>query len=209
MKSLKSTMTLAGILLGALALGGCSTNSVVANVAKAAFEDRLAEEQITDVKIQAGIADRLISIDKMLLVDLNVDVWKTRVMVTGALSSAKLRNQVAGAVQQDGRISYYYNEAVIVSEDEQAQRREWKEKAQAGAQKAAEVFDDVWVETKISAQLITAKGINSVNYRWRSVLGVVYILGEAQTAQEWKDVQSIIKGIEGVKSLKSHVLVRG
>ena len=173
MKSLKSTIALAGILLGALALGGCSTNSVVANVAKAAFEDRLAEEQITDVKIQAGIADRLISIDKMLLVDLNVDVWKTRVMVTGALSSAKLRNQVAGAVQQDGRISYYYNESVIVTEDEQAQRREWKEKAQSGAQKAAEVFDDVWVETKISAQLITAKGINSVNYRWRSVLGVV------------------------------------
>ena len=209
MKSMKSLSVIAGALLGALALGGCSTNSVVANVAKAAFEDRLVEEQITDAKIKTGIAERLISIDKMLLVDLNVDIWKTRVMVTGSLSSAKLRNQVAGAVQQDGRVSYYYNEAIIVTEEQQAQRREWKEKAQDGAQKAAEVFDDVWIETKISAQLIAGEGVNSVNYRWRSVLGVVYILGEAQTAQEWKAVQSIIKGIKGIKSLKSHVLVRG
>jgi len=209
MKSMKSLSVIAGALLGALALGGCSTNSVVANVAKAAFEDRLVEEQITDAKIKTGIAERLISIDKMLLVDLNVDIWKTRVMVTGSLSSVKLRNQVAGAVQQDGRVSYYYNEAIIVTEEQQAQRREWKEKAQDGAQKAAEVFDDVWIETKISAQLIAGEGVNSVNYRWRSVLGVVYILGEAQTAQEWKAVQSIIKGIKGIKSLKSHVLVRG
>jgi len=209
MKSMKSLSVIAGALLGALALGGCSTNSVVANVAKAAFEDRLVEEQITDAKIKTGIAERLISIDKMLLVDLNVDIWKTRVMVTGSLSSVKLRNQVAGAVQQDGRVSYYYNEAIIVTEEQQAQRREWKEKAQDGANKAAEVFDDVWIETKISAQLIAGEGVNSVNYRWRSVLGVVYILGEAQTAQEWKAVQSIIKGIKGIKSLKSHVLVRG
>lgn len=209
MKRMKLFTVLAATLLGALALGGCSTNSIVANVAKAAFEDRLAEEQITDAKIKASIAERLISIDKMLIVDLNVDVWKTRVMVTGVLSDAKRRNLVAGAVQQDGRISYYYNDAVIVTEDQQVQRREWKEKAQAGAQKAAEIFDDVWIETKISAQLIAAEGITSVNYRWRSVLGVVYILGQAQTAQEWIAVQSIVKGIKGIKSLKTHVLVNG
>jgi len=209
MKNMKPLTLVVGAMIYAVLLGGCSTNSTVANVAKAAFEDRLAEEQVTDAKISTGIANRLLDIDKMLLIDLNVDVWKTRVMVSGVLSDAKLRNQVAAAVQKDGRISYYYNDVTIVTEDQQAQRREWKEKAQDGAQKAAEVLDDVWVETKISAQLIGGKGINSVNYRWRSVLGVVYILGEAQTAQEWKAVQSIINGIKGVKSLQSHVLVRG
>lgn len=195
---------------GALGLSGCSpTNNIVTSAAKAAFEDRLAEEQVVDAKIKAGILDRLIGIDKMLAVDLSVDVWKTRVMLTGTLSSAEVRNKVARAVRQDGRITEFYNEVWLITADEQAQRREWKEKAKAGADKAAEIFDDFWIETKLTAQLIGAEGVNSVNYRWRSVLGTVYLLGEAQSAKELNAVVTIIKNTKGVKALKSHAPVRG
>lgn len=198
------------LAIAALGLGACSpTNNIVTNVAKAAFEDRLTEEQVVDAKIKAGILDRLIGIDKMLAVDLSVDVWKTRVMLTGTLSSAALRNQVARAVKEDGRISQFYNEVRIITEDEQATRREWKEKAQAGADKAAEVFEDFWIETKLSAQLISTEGINSVNYRWRSVLGTVYLLGEAQSAKELNAVVTIIKNTKGVRAFKSYAPVRG
>lgn len=206
----RSRVVLAAMLTGlVVVLSGCTTNNVVANAAKAAFEDRLAEQQVVDAKIKAAMLDRLAGIDKMLLVDLSVDVWKTRVMVTGTLSSATVRNQAARAMQEDGRISELYNEIKVISESEQAQRREWKEKAQAGAEKAAEVIDDVWIETKLSAQLIGAEGVKSVNYRWRSVLGTVYLLGEAQSAKELHAVQAIIKNTKGVKALKSHVVVRG
>jgi len=197
------------ILAGTLPLGGCSTNSIVANAAKAAFEDRLLEQQVTDAKIATGIAKRLLDIDKMLIVDLNVDVWKTRVMISGAMNKTSQRNLVVQAVRQDPRITTFYDDVIIVTEAVRNQRRAWKEKAQNGAQKVAEVFGDFWLETKISAQLIAAKGVNSVNYRWRSVLGTVYIIGEARSAPEWQKVQSIIKGIDGVKSMKSHVLVLG
>jgi osmotically-inducible protein OsmY len=204
--------TAAAVLLAVvtLGLGACSpTNNVVSNVAKAAFENRLAEEQVVDAKIKAGILDRMISIDKMLALDLSVDVWKTRVMLTGTLSSTDLRNQVARATQQDARISEFYNEVQIITEDEQATRREWKEKAQSGAQKAAESFEDFWIETKISAQLIGAEGVNSVNFRWRSVSGTVYLLGEAGSAKELNAVVTIIKNTKGVKALKSFAPVRG
>lgn len=197
------------LLLAAGALSACGTNTVVANAAKAAFEDRLAEEQIVDTKITAGIVENNISIDKMLALDLSVDVWKTRVMITGALTDAEQRNQVARAAMKDSRISKFYNEIQIVSADDQAQRREWKEKAQAGADKAVEVFDDFWIETKISAQLIRAGGVSSVNYRWRSVLGTIYIIGEAQTAAELSTVLGIIKNIKGVKAIQNHIAVRG
>ena len=204
--------TAAAVLLAVatLGLGACSpTNNVVSNVAKAAFENRLAEEQVVDAKIKAGILDRMIGIDKMLALDLSVDVWKTRVMLTGTLSSTDLRNQVARATQQDARISEFYNEVQIITEDEQATRREWKEKAQSGAQKAAESFEDFWIETKISAQLIGAEGVNSVNFRWRSVSGTVYLLGEAGSAKELNAVVTIIKNTKGVKALKSFAPVRG
>lgn len=193
-----------------LGLGACSpTNNIVTSAAKAAFEDRLAEEQVVDAKIKAGILDRLIGIDKMLALDLSVDVWKQRVMLTGTLSSAAVRNQVARAVQADARVTQLYNEVQLITADEQSSRREWKEKAQAGASKAAEVFDDFWIETKLTAQLLGADGVNSVNYRWRSVLGTVYLLGEAQSAKELNAVVTIIKNVKGVRALKSHAPVRG
>ena len=200
---------LAAALVSVSLLGGCSTNSVVANAAKAAFEDRLAEEQIVDAKIKATIVQNNIDIDKMLALDLSVDVWKTRVMITGALTDAQLRNRVARTALKDGRISEFFNEIQIVSADDQALRREWRDKAQAGADKAAEVFNDFWIETKISAQLIRTDGVSSVNYRWRSVLGTIYIIGEAQTAAELSAVLAVIKNIEGVKAVKNHVVVRG
>ena len=198
---------LAAVVLG-FTVAACSpTNNVVTNAAKAALEDRLAEEQVVDAKIKAAALERLYDIDKVLALDLSVDVWKTRTMVTGTLSSAGLRNDVARAIQQDPRIGAFYNEIQIVTEDEQAQRREWKEKAKDGAEKAAEAFSDFWIETKISGKLITADGVSSVNYRWRSVLGTVYLLGEAQSARELNKVVTLIKDTEGVVALKSHAVV--
>lgn len=205
--------TLAALLCaatGVSALGACSpTNNIVSNAAKAAFEDRLAEQQVVDAKIKANIYERLIAIDKKLAVDVDVDVWKTEVMITGTLSSAELRNQVARSVQEDARITQFYNDVKLITADEQAQRREWKEKAAAGVDKASEVFDDFWINTKISTQLIGTEGVKSVNYRWRSVLGTVYLLGEAKSARELNTVVTIIKNIKGVNALKSHVPVRG
>ena len=71
-----------------------------------------------------------------------------------------------------------------------------------------EVVTDLWIETKISAQLLSEKTIKSVNYRWRSVLGSIYIIGEAETSGELNHVLEIIRQTKGVKSVKSHILVR-
>lgn len=198
----------AAFALLAFGLGACSpTNNVVTNTAKAAMEDRLTEEQVVDAKIKTAALERLYDIDKILALDLSVDVWKTRLMLTGTLSSSTTYNRVDEAIRKDGRLTAVYNEVKLVTPAEQAQRREWKEKAQAGAQKAAEVFDDFWIETKLSAKLIAAEGVSSVNYRWRSVLGTVYLIGEAESDREYNTVMTIIKDTKGVKSVKSHVVV--
>lgn len=206
---MKPIMILATALLSTALLSGCGTNTMVANAAKAAFEDRLAEEQIVDAKILTTIVENNIDIDKVLALDLSVDVWKTRVMISGALTDKAQRSQVEQAALRDSRISEFYNEIIIVSVDDQVERRAWKEKAQAGANKAAEVIDDFWIETKISAKLIGAEDVSSVNYRWRSVLGTIYIIGEAQNAAELSTTLNIIKSIKGVKAIKNHIVVQG
>jgi len=199
-----------GLLCGGLALlalGGCGTQTIVTETAKAAFEDRLAEEQVVDAKIKTGIVSRIVDIDKSLILDVSVDVWKTRVMMTGALSDSSIRNSVIRAAQQDSRISDFYNNIHIVSEEEQSQRREWMDKAKSGGQAVSNVVSDVWIETKISAQLIAEDSVTSVNYRWRSVLGSIYIIGEASSSSELNKVLKIINATDGVKSVKSHVLL--
>ena len=199
-----------GLFIGgalAMTLIGCGTQTIISETAKAAFEDRLAEEQVVDAKIKTGIVSRVIDIDKSLILDVSVDVWKNRVMMTGALSDSDIRNSVIRAAQEDSRISDFYNDIHIVSPEEQSQRREWMDKAKSGGQTVSNVVSDVWIETKISAQLISAEDVTSVNYRWRSVLGAVYIIGEAASSSELNKVLDIISATKGVKSVKSHVLL--
>lgn len=207
--SRKTVWTLCVALLGGFALSGCTTNSVVANAAKAAFEDRLAEEQIVDAKIKTSMLKNNVELDKMLALDLSIDVWKTRVMLTGVISNPAQRDKVVAMARQDKRISKLYDDIQIVTADAQNERREWREKAEDGADAVAEAADDFWIETKISAQLIAAEGVSSVNYRWRCVMNTVYIIGEAQTTKEFNTVISTIKSIEGVKAVRNYIQVRG
>ena len=205
--SSRGTINVLGTITAVLVLSACGTQTIIAETAKAAFEDRMAEEQIVDVKIKTSIINRIIEIDKGLILDVSVDVWKTRVMLTGTLSDSNVRNSVIRAAQEDTRISDFYNNIHIVSEAEQAQRRDWMDKAKSGGQTVSDVASDVWIETKISAQLISEEGVTSVNYRWRSVLGSVYLIGEAATSGELNTVLDIINATKGVKSVKSHALL--
>jgi len=202
----KALKIIATALISSVLLSGCAAKVAVVGVAQSAFEDRLTEEQIVDTKIKIQIIDNNITLDKSLALDLSVDVWKTRVMITGALSQAQQRDLVADMARKDKRVSKIFNEIQVVSSDEQDQRRAWLEKAQDGA---SEIIDDVWIQTKINAQLISTRGIRSVNMRWRSVLREVSIIGEAQTKYEMNQVLDIIKNTKGVKTVHNHIVVRG
>ena len=64
------------------------------------------------------------------------------------------------------------------------------------------------METKIKAKLLTASGINSLNYLWRSVNGRVYFIGRALNTEEHEKVESIATGTEDVREVISHIEVR-
>jgi len=202
----KALSVVAASIIGIALLSGCAAKVAVIGVAQSVLEDRQTEEQIVDTKIKIQIIDNNINIDKALALDLSVDVWKSRVMITGAVSEPQQRDIVASMALKDERIHKLINEIIIVSPEDQDQRRAWLEKAQDGV---AETFDDIWIATKINAQLISTRGINSVNMRWRSVLGEVSILGEAQTHFEMERVLAIIQNTKGVKAVHNHIVVRG
>ena len=199
------------LALTLLAMGvtsGCAPVRVVGEVAGAAFEDRLAEDQVTDSKIKGAIISRFSDIDKTLLLDLSIDVWEGRVMLTGVLDDSKLRNTAIRAAQNDKRIVNFYNAVKLVTKQEKEERRTWKEKAEAGASTVGGIANDFWIETKIKAQLLTTKGVTSVNYRWRAVHGVVYIIGRASSSSELSTVLGIIRKTTGVKGVEPYVKIQ-
>ena len=47
-----------------------------------------------------------------------------------------------------------------------------------------------------------------MNYRWRSVLNNVYVIGKAENSFERDLVLNVVKGVEGIKAVKDFIEVR-
>lgn len=195
-------------LLVSIAVFGAGCTTVVMEAGKKAWEDRSTEDQVKDTKIATGILDRLSEKDKGLLLDLNVDVWEQRVMLTGTLDNANSVKEVVSLAKSDERIKKLYNEIQVVSAEEKNKRREEAKKEEEKEGGAGQTVNDIWVNTKIKAQLLTGKNVTSVNYRWRSVLNNVYVIGRAKDQAEKDKVLQLIGWTKGVKSVKDFIEVK-
>ncbi len=67
---------------------------------------------------------------------------------------------------------------------------------------------DLWIETKLKARLVSADGVSSINYRWRSVNGVVYFIGVAQNRRELAKVVRVARGTNHVNKVVTHVRIK-
>jgi len=198
----------ATLLLASLSLGAC-TPTILSEAAQSAFEDRIAEDQITDLKIASYLLKQLIETDKNLALDVGIDVWEQRMLLTGGLDNAAAISQVLALASADSRVVTLYNEIRLVSTGERDQRRsqaENRESAESGS--VQQTANDYWLETKIKGQLLAAKDVRSVNYRWRSVFNTVYVIGRARSQNELDTVLAIIAETKGVRNVKNFVEIK-
>lgn len=194
----------AGVFL-TMNLSGCAT--VVTSAAQKAWEIRSTEDQVTDSKIHTGILDKVKNIDKSLLLDVSVDVWEQRVLITGALDDSGLRSKIVSLAKQDSRIKILHNHINVVTPEEKEARRKQKEEGGNKKDEEGGAINDFWIEIKIKGQLLTESSVGSVNYFYRSVLNKVYVIGEATSNEEKSTVLSIIRNTEGVKSVTDYIEV--
>jgi len=201
--TVRSAHKIFAIFIVSILLNGCMT--VMTETAKKALETRTTEDQVTDTKIGTGILDRWTDKDKGLILDVSADVWEQRVLLTGTLDDAALIKEVVAIASQDSRIKTVYNEILLVSKAEKEKRREeQKDKKEGGM---GQSVNDFWIATKIQAQLLTADGVKSVNFRWRSVLNKAYVIGRARFQGEKEAVLKIIKETKGVVSVTEYIQV--
>lgn len=189
-------------LVAAVGMSGCI------QVIQKALEDRTTEDQVTDTKIWGGIKDGLYEKDSGLVLDVTVDVWEHRVLLTGTLDDPAVKEEVVALVKTDGRVREVYDEIQMVSTEEKEKRRQEKKKEAEREKEEPGSFDDLSIKLKIKGQLLAAKGITSVNYRWNSVRGFVYIIGRARSEEEVTKVLGICRNIEGVQDVKQFIEVK-
>ena len=184
---------------------GCTT--VVMETARKVYEDRSTDQQWTDVQIASSVLGTLSDKDKGLLLDVSADVWELRVMLTGTVVDSRTRQDLVQRVRADRRILKVYDEIQVVHRKSRAPARGQQQssgQARRGRARGGRCVD----RDQNFAQLITTGGVTSVNYRWRSVRGTVYLIGRAQTRQELATVLGIVRATDGVLQVRQFIEVR-
>lgn len=199
------------LLIGIVLLTSVGCSTLYQETAARVWQDRSGEDQKIDFKIQSGILNRLSEKDKGLLLDVSVDSWEGRVMLTGTLDDPAVHKDVVALVRQDDRIKAFYDHVQMVSKEEKEARRQKKQEQEKSQEEdksgVGQTVDDFWIETKIKAQLITGQNITSVNYFYRSVKNQVYVIGKAKSQFEKDRVMQILKETKGVESVTEHIEV--
>lgn len=192
-----SPRDIAGVVL-ALAFGfvtvGCAYVDPFVLAAKAvsiSVDARTQGEVENDVAIETSCHASLLQDDKTEWVSVTPLVFAQHVVLAGAVKSETARQRAETLLRQDTRIRSLANELVVI-------RAPGDE---------GDFVEDKTVDVTINALLTATPGIASINMRWKTVSGRVVIMGIAQSPLEARVVVAKIKGLDGVRSVKSHLRV--
>ena len=181
-----------GTLGMALLVAACSGPlGVPVGAVTTAAEDRTLGDAGTDLRIKSNILKAFADEAKGLLVDVSTDVYEGQVLLTGSVKKPEDRTKAEALTQKIEGVRQIFNEIQVTD--------------QGGFSASAK---DLTIETKLKANLLAARGVTSINYRWRSVNGVVYFLGRARSQEELDKVLALARETDGVKDVVSHVLVK-
>lgn len=175
-------------LLTLILLGGCSAQ--LATFGLATFgDDRSRENTISDNEIILDINKRLLSErNRDLFFSVFVDAYEGRVMLTGVVSSEGKKRRAGRLVNGLTKVRTLYNNIKVAKNDNIKNRA-----------------NDAWIDAKIRAQLLSKKDIKWLNYRWRVVNGMVYLLGRTNRSSEKAVILKIIRQTSRVRGIIEHI----
>ena len=161
--------------------------SLVGKIVSTTLDARSKAEVAADTEIAAAANKALLDDDKAQWKGVGVLVFARHAVLAGSVRDAATKKRVQQIIARDKRLRSLNNELRIGAD--------------------TSFVGDTVIEEKINAVLTVAKGIASVNMRWKSVAGHVVLMGVAQSRAEAALAQSKIRELDGVKSLKSHLRV--
>lgn len=185
---IRSTVAIALISL----LAACTQPTGLVNVASSPAEDRSFETLSADTAITFDINEILLGEKyRDLFAEISTDAYERVVLLTGTVKFAQNKQRATDLVRGVKGVKRIVNELQVTND--------------YGIGTAA---NDLWIETKLKVLLLGTKDIRSINYRWRSVNGTVYVIGAARSQQEMDTVLDVIRKTDRVKKVINHAWVR-
>jgi osmotically-inducible protein OsmY len=161
--------------------------SIIGRAVTTAMDVRSKEEVVADTEISAGVSKRLLDAKDAEWAGVTTLVFQQHVVLAGAVKTDAVRKRVEELVRVDKRIRSFRNELHVGD--------------------IGSLARDLALEAEINATLTATKGVASVNMRWSAVGGNVVLMGVAQSKEEADLAAAKVRGIKGVKSLKTHLRV--
>jgi osmotically-inducible protein OsmY len=181
-----ATIALVGLL------AACTQPTGLVNVASSPAEDRSIETLRDDTAITFDINEILLGEKyRDLFAEISTDAYERVVLLTGTVKFAQNKRRASDLVRSVKGVKRIINELQVTSD--------------YGISSAA---NDLWIETKLKVLLLGTKGIRSINYRWRSINGTVYVIGAGRSQRELNTVLDVIRKTERVKKVVNHAWVR-
>lgn len=173
-------------------LAACTQPTGLVNVASSPAEDRSFETLRDDTAITFDINEVLLGEKyRDLFPEISTDVYEHVVMLTGTVKFDRNKQRATALVRGIKGVKRIVNELQVTKN--------------YGIGPAA---NDLWIETKLKVLLLGTKDIRSINYRWRSVNGTVYLIGAARSQTELNTVLNVIRTTERVKKVINHAWIR-
>ena len=180
------------VVVAGFALAGCTSPTMILDAATTVAEDRSMSQVASDVGLKIDINAKLLSNKyRDLFFDVNTNVYENRVMLTGSVETAGQKRRATLLVRGIKGVTKVINELQVTDDGS-----------------LTDTANDLWIETKLKARLVGADGVSSINYRWRSVNGVVYFIGVAQNRRELAEVVRLARAMSHVNKVVTHVRIK-
>jgi hyperosmotically inducible protein len=175
-----------------LALTGCDINIPIFHEDPTTLgEDRSDEAQQEDDRIRGDILSAFVEQEVGTLKNVTLEVYERNVMLTGTVTGPEAKD-TAGTVAASAKgVGNIINEIQVMEDSSLRDKAE-----------------DLSVENRLKASMRESRKINSFNFRWHSVNGIVYMFGRAQSQKERDKALEIARSVKGVKDVVDHIEVR-
>lgn len=174
----------AAVVAACVLISGCESSTALIDAAFGFVEERTRADAKTDTTIMLNINAAFLDQKNGLFRDIAVDVYESEVLLTGSVKESEVKRLASTLVAGIPEVRTVLNQ-IQISESNGIR----------------ETSADITLETKIKSALRRASGVHSVNMRWRSVGGTVYLFGRALSKAEQDTAIATINGIEGVVRL--------
>ena len=180
------------IVVASFALAGCSSPTMILDAVTTVAEERPMSQVTADAGLKIDINTKLLSNKyRDLFLDMNTIVFERRVLLTGSVQTRAQKRRATRLVRGIKGVTKVINELQVT-----------------GDGTLMNTANDLWIETKLKARLLGAGGVSSINYRWRSVNGVVYFAGVAQNRRELARVIRLARSTNHVNKVVTHVRIK-